>query len=179
MSMHASSLQTTVSFVMNDSVHCKADTLHMKIQLKCMQIPQLELQLDPLESGSWPSLEEVAENCHALIITVALWKPSMVRHHLCDSCPSRTKSTAEKLLCFKHLFTSIMFISLTGSGKTNFAMHLIDSVNAMIEPTQNKIDYYFAKYQPLFDHYSDVDFHHGMPKVDEVEKNHRPARGAQ
>jgi len=49
-------------------------------------------------------------------------------------------------------------------------MRLIDNVDAMIEPTPDKIVYYFGEYQPLFDRYTGVDFRHGMPKAGEIEK---------
>jgi len=58
-----------------------------------------------------------------------------------------------------------------GSGKTQFVMHLVDSADAMIEPTPCKIVYYFAEYQPLFEHYEDrIEFRHGMPKVDVIDR---------
>ena len=48
-----------------------------------------------------------------------------------------------------------------GSGKTQFVMHLVDSADALIEPTPRKIVYYSAKYQPLFEHYDDrIEFRH-------------------
>ena len=54
----------------------------------------------------------------------------------------------------------------TGSGKMQFVMHLVDSVDVLIEPTPLKIIYYFAEYQPLFKHYEDrINFCHRMPKA--------------
>jgi len=60
---------------------------------------------------------------------------------------------------------------LTGSGKTQFVMHLVDSADVLIEPTPRKIVYYFAEYQPLFKHYEDrIQFCHRMPKVDAIDR---------
>jgi len=60
----------------------------------------------------------------------------------------------------RHPFTAIVS-SPTGSGKTQLVMRLVDSADAMIEPTPRKIVYYFAKYQPLFEHYEDrIKFRH-------------------
>jgi len=90
-------------------------------------------------------------------------KALKVRCHLYNSCPERTKSTAEKCLPFKHPITLIMS-GPTGSSKTNYVVHLTDNVNAMIKPTPDMIVYYFAKYQPLFDCYTNVKFCNGMRK---------------
>jgi len=52
-----------------------------------------------------------------------------------------------------------------------FVMRLIDSADAMIKPTLRKIVYYFREYQPLFEHYEDrIEFRHGMPKADTIER---------
>jgi len=73
------------------------------------------------------------------------------------------------MLPIRHPFTAIMS-GPTGSGKMQFVMCLVDSVDAMIEPTPCKIVYYFAEYQPLFKHYEDrIEFHHGMPKAATIE----------
>ena len=41
----------------------------------------------------------------------------------------------------------------------------------LILPTPRKIVYYFAEYQPLFEHYEDhIEFCHGMPKVDAIDR---------
>jgi len=67
------------------------------------------------------------------------------------------------MLPFRHLFTAIVS-GPTGSGKTQFVMRLVTSADAMIEPTPRMIVYYFAEYQPLFEHYEDhMEFRHRMP----------------
>jgi len=59
----------------------------------------------------------------------------------------------------------------TGCGKTNFVLRLVDNVDTMIDPTTDKIVYYFVEYRPLFDDYdARVDFRHGLPKAGEIEK---------
>jgi len=74
------------------------------------------------------------------------------------------------MLPFIHPFTAIVS-GPTGSGKTQFVMHLADSADALIEPTPRKIVYYFAEYQPLFEHYEDrIQFRHGMPKADAIDR---------
>jgi len=41
----------------------------------------------------------------------------------------------------------------------------------LILPTPRKIVYYFAEYQPLFEHYEDrIKFRHGMPKSDMIDR---------
>ena len=74
------------------------------------------------------------------------------------------------MLPFRHPFTSIVS-GLTGSGKTQFVMRLIDSADVMIEPTPRKIVYYFAEYQTLFERYEDcIEFRQGMPKADAINR---------
>jgi len=59
----------------------------------------------------------------------------------------------------------------TGSGKTQFVVRLIDSADVLIETTPRKIVYYFAEYQPLFEHYEDrMEFCHRMPKADAIDR---------
>jgi len=43
------------------------------------------------------------------------------------------------------------------------------NVDTLIEPTPDKIIYYFAEYQPMFDKYSHVNFRQGVPKSSEIE----------
>jgi len=72
------------------------------------------------------------------------------------------------LLAFKHPFTAIVS-GPTGCGKTSFVLNVIDNVDTTIEPTPDKIIYYFVEYQPIFDRYSHVDFRQGIPKSHEIE----------
>jgi len=64
------------------------------------------------------------------------------------------------LLAFKRPFTAIV-LGPTGCGKTSFVLNVIDNVD--------KIIYYFAEYQLMFDKYSHVDFRQGIPKSTEIE----------
>jgi len=73
------------------------------------------------------------------------------------------------MLPFRHPFTSTVS-GPTTSGKTNFVLRLIDNVDDMIQPTPEKIIYYYTKYQSIFDDYTQVDFCQGIPKVNDVEK---------
>jgi len=74
------------------------------------------------------------------------------------------------MLPFRYPFMSIVSGPM-GSGKMQFVMRLVDSADAMIEPTPRKIVYYFAKYQPLFERYEDcLEFRHGMPKADAINR---------
>jgi len=43
-------------------------------------------------------------------------------------------------------------------------LNVIDNVDTLIEPTPDKIIYYFDEYHPMFDKYSHVDFRQGVPK---------------
>ena len=72
------------------------------------------------------------------------------------------------LLPFSHPFTCIV-AGPTGCGKTSFVLRLIDNVDTMIEPSPNKITYYFTEYQSIFDRYQHVDFRQGVPKLDEID----------
>ena len=74
------------------------------------------------------------------------------------------------MLPFRHPFNLIVS-GLMGNGLTEFIMRLVDNVDTMIEPTPCKMVYYFADYQPLFERYEGcVDFRHGMPKVDAIDR---------
>jgi len=76
------------------------------------------------------------------------------------------------LLPFKHQFTAIVS-GPTGCGKTSFVLNVIDNVDTLIQPTPDKIIYYFAEYQPMFDKYSHVDFRQGVPKSSEIGRHSR------
>jgi len=74
------------------------------------------------------------------------------------------------MLPFRHPFTAIVS-GPTDSGKTQLVMHLVDCAYVLIEPTPRKIIYYFAEYQPLFEHYEHcIEFRHGMPKADAIDR---------
>jgi len=74
------------------------------------------------------------------------------------------------MLPFRHPFTAIVS-GPTFSGKTQFVMCLVNSADVLIEHTPRKIVYYFAKYQPLFEHYEDrIEFRHGIPKADVIDR---------
>jgi len=72
------------------------------------------------------------------------------------------------LLPFKHPFTAIIS-GPTDCGKTSFVMNVIDNADTLIQPTPDKIIYYFADYPPMFYRYSHVDFRQGVPKSSEIE----------
>ena len=73
------------------------------------------------------------------------------------------------MLPFSHPFTLIVS-GPRGCSIMVLIMCLIINADMMIEPTQHKIVYYFAEYQPLFECYeARVSFCHGMTKADAIE----------
>jgi len=49
---------------------------------------------------------------------------------------------------------------------------VIDNVDTLIEPSPDKIIYYFAEYQPMFDKYLHIVFRQGVPKSFQIEDTH-------
>jgi len=73
------------------------------------------------------------------------------------------------LLPLKHPYTAICCES-TQAGKAQFVLRLVDNIEAMLEPLQKGVVYYFMEYQPVFDRYPQVDFRQGVPKTTELEE---------
>jgi len=71
-------------------------------------------------------------------------------------------------LSLKHPFTAIV-AGPTSCGKTRFVFRLIDNAACMIEPSPNKIVYCYGEYQQLFCQYSHVNFHQGLPNMEDFD----------
>jgi type IV secretory pathway VirB4 component len=69
-----------------------------------------------------------------------------------------------------HPFTMIIS-GPTGSGKTVFPFKLITS--KLITPPPEQIVYCYGEYQPIFDNYTNVKFHEGLPSIDQVDGKKR------
>ena len=64
-----------------------------------------------------------------------------------------------------HPFTALV-AGPTGSGKTRFVFRLIENARTMIDPPPRRIVYCYGEYQRLFDDYSGVMFHRGLPELE-------------
>jgi len=58
-------------------------------------------------------------------------------------------------------------------GKTQFCKILIENVNGMVNPTPQKIVWCYRVYQDLFSSINNVDFHEGLPNVNEFDGKER------
>ena len=73
------------------------------------------------------------------------------------------------MLPFSHPFTLILS-GPRGCSEMILIMFLVVNADTMIEPTQHKIIYYFAEYQPLFECYkARISFLHGMTKAETID----------
>ena len=64
----------------------------------------------------------------------------------------------------QHPFTCIVS-GPTGSGKTVFTLKLIEHAQQVIIPPPERIMYCYGEYQKVFDNYSNVEFHDGLPDL--------------
>jgi len=71
-------------------------------------------------------------------------------------------------LAFQHPFTAIV-AGPTSCGKTRFVFRLVDNAARMIEPSPNKIVYCFGEYQQMFCQYPHVNFHQGLPNMEDFD----------
>ena len=65
---------------------------------------------------------------------------------------------------FKHPFTAIV-AGPSGSGKTVFTTRLIEHASKLIDPPPEKILWCYGIYQPFFNGMKNVEFHEGLPDV--------------
>ena len=72
----------------------------------------------------------------------------------------------------QHSFTCIVAGAI-GSGKSVFTLKLIRHAEQVITPPPEKIRYCYGKYQTVFDTYSNVECHDGLPDLNESDDNIR------
>src|SRR6218665_4088653 len=60
---------------------------------------------------------------------------------------------------------SCIVIGLSGCGKTQFTLRCIDYLEHMVRPTIDKLLWCNGIYQKIFDKYSKVHFHEGLPDL--------------
>jgi hypothetical protein len=73
---------------------------------------------------------------------------------------------------FKHPFTCLI-AGPTGSGKTVFTFKLIREAHNQITPTPQKVVYCYGEYQTIFNDYSYINFHEGLPNVEDFDGKQR------
>ena len=64
----------------------------------------------------------------------------------------------------QHPFTCIVS-GPTGNGKSDFTLKLIEYAQQVITPPPERIMYCYGEYQKVFDNYSNVEFHDGLPDL--------------
>lgn len=69
-----------------------------------------------------------------------------------------------------HTFSCII-AGPSRAGKSFWIKKLITNIDQMIKPSIDKIYYCYSEWQPLFDTYDNVYFHHGIIKIDELNKS--------
>ena len=63
-----------------------------------------------------------------------------------------------------HPFTCIGSVP-TGSGKYVFTLKLIEHAREIISPSPERILFCYGEYQKIFDGYTGVEFHDGLPDL--------------
>ena len=53
----------------------------------------------------------------------------------------------------------------TGSGRSVFTLKLIEHAKQVITPPPERIMYCYSEYQNVFENYSNVEFHDGLPDI--------------
>ena len=66
-----------------------------------------------------------------------------------------------------HPFTAVV-ARPTSSGKSRWILRLIDNAGVMIEPAPSRIWYCYGEFQPMFNNYSQVHFHEGLPDLSDT-----------
>ena len=61
----------------------------------------------------------------------------------------------------------------TGSGKSVFTLKLIEHAREVISPPSELMLYCYGEYHQIFDNYSGVQFHDGLPKVSSIDGKKR------
>ncbi len=67
-------------------------------------------------------------------------------------------------LIWQHPFTAIV-AGPSGCGKTEFTLKFIDHLHEIMKPDVEKIMWCYSLYQEVFDRYSQVTFHEGLPDL--------------
>ena len=65
---------------------------------------------------------------------------------------------------WSHPFSAIIS-GPSGCGKTNFTLRFIDHLGYMVKPAIEKIIWCYGIYQEIFDKYTQVQFHEGLPDL--------------
>ena len=69
---------------------------------------------------------------------------------------------------------SLGMIGMSGSGKSVLTFRLIENAEQMISPPPEEIIYCYGEYQEIFDNYRHVNFHEGLPDLNEFVGNKKP-----
>jgi len=64
----------------------------------------------------------------------------------------------------QHFFIAVV-AGPTGCGKSAWVLRLIENSREMIDPPPSKIYYCYGEYQPIFNKYTQVQFHEGLPEL--------------
>ena len=71
-----------------------------------------------------------------------------------------------------HPFTAVV-AGPTGCGKSAWVLRLIENSREMIDPPPSRIHYCYEKYQQIFNKYTQVQFHEGLPELSNEVFNER------
>ena len=88
---------------------------------------------------------------------------------LCTSC---ILSFVVMDVRLKHPFTSVV-AGPTKSGKTRFVFRLIENADTLINPPPERIVYCYGEFQPIFAKFPAVEFHEGLPDVNQFDGRKR------
>ena len=66
-----------------------------------------------------------------------------------------------------HPFTAVV-AGLTGSGKSEWVLRLIDHANEIIEPPPSRVWYCYGEFQATFNSYPRIHFHEGLPDMSDA-----------
>ena len=72
------------------------------------------------------------------------------------------------MLPFIHPFTAIV-AGPTCCGKTRFVFRLIDNASLLISLPPTKTVYFYGEYQQLFNQYPHIEFHQGLPNIEDFD----------
>jgi len=74
------------------------------------------------------------------------------------------------VICFRDVlqatasFTAVV-AGPTGCGKSTWVLRLVENARQMIVPPPSRIYYCYGEYQPIFNKYTQVQFHEGLPEL--------------
>jgi hypothetical protein len=70
---------------------------------------------------------------------------------------------------WKHPFTAIV-AGPTGCGKTSFVLKFVEHAAQVVVPAPSHILWCYGTYQDIFHKVSNVDFHEGIPDINDIQK---------